>query len=165
MKSYAANIAGQLRALGPRGAPILPVNRWVHMAIGDENIEPAIVVIVEQCNAGTRSFEDGGLICCARVMKKLVEPRLCGNAEENDRSPVNKPTSSYGPGVCVPNGAMRRAIDTPMPEEGGGVGSGGCRPATGMKAALTATASTTRRKNGAVVCHCKVTRNVVTSLN
>ena len=55
----AADVVEELGALGPGGAPVLLVDGGVDVAVDDEEVEPAIVVVVEE--GGTPAEErDGG---------------------------------------------------------------------------------------------------------
>ena len=56
----------QLHALGPSGAPVLLVDGGIDVAVHDEQVEPAIVVVVEEGGApaeeGHGGFSDAGLV-------------------------------------------------------------------------------------------------------
>ena len=87
------------------------------MAIGDENVQPAIVVVIERCDTRTWSLEDGALFGGAGSMTEYVGARLPGNVKEKDRSLANISTINDGLGVSILDSVVRRAVDTPIMEE------------------------------------------------
>src|SRR5215469_11102827 len=44
------------RSLGPGGAPVLVIDPWVNMPVHNEEIEPAVIVVVEERSAPTEKW-------------------------------------------------------------------------------------------------------------
>src|SRR5262249_35232420 len=53
----------------------LSLDRFDRRTIQQVNVQPTIIVIVKQCNAGSRSLQDCALIKRPRLMTELVQPR------------------------------------------------------------------------------------------
>src|SRR5438552_3913464 len=78
-------------------------------AIQNVNVEPAVVVVVEQCHAGTGRLDDHALIGIAGAVTKFSEPGLLSNVDEYDESAVDKSTRRDGTRFIIFNRRMRRA--------------------------------------------------------
>src|SRR6266496_2496271 len=60
------------------------------------DIQPAVVVVVEQCHTGARNLNDRALVGIAGAMMKLVNPRLMCDVFEDDWRALNKTAGSNG---------------------------------------------------------------------
>ncbi len=73
------------------------------------NIEPTVVVIIEQSNTGAGNFNNGAFLGRAGAMMRLVESALVRDVLEDNRRAVDKSTGGNGAMGGVENWRMRWA--------------------------------------------------------
>jgi hypothetical protein len=78
------------------GRRLLPFHGCYRRAVDEINVEPAVVVVIEEGDAGAGGFDDGGLLRCAGTVMKFVEGGLLGCVEEDDRGVVDEPAGGDG---------------------------------------------------------------------
>src|SRR5262249_29384039 len=74
------------------GSGCFALERGKGRAIHEIDVEPTIVVIVEEGHAGARSFENGALFRAAHFVVKDVETGGVRRVDENDGSAIDKTT-------------------------------------------------------------------------
>src|SRR6266853_1262893 len=67
------HMAEKLRTLGPSGSPITLVNRRIHVAVGDEYIQQAIVIKIQETCAPTQERNGGAAESCGIGNIRKVE--------------------------------------------------------------------------------------------
>jgi len=65
------------------------------------NIQPAVVVVIDERHARTGRFDDGFLFRAARAMVKFVQPDLLGYVRENHRRAIDKSARGDRPGLGI----------------------------------------------------------------
>src|ERR1700748_3230956 len=92
-----------MRSLGFPGERI--VGRRVHQV----NVQPSIVVVVDQPHARARRFQDELLLWRPIAMRPLREPRLLGNIHKNGRAVIDESTRRNRPLLRIQNRGKRPA--------------------------------------------------------
>ena len=87
----------------------LPFQRGGGGTIEEVNVQPAVVVVIEEADAGAGSVKDSGFFGRAGTMAKLVEAGLFGDFEENDGSAVHEATGSDGTRLRILHWSVRAA--------------------------------------------------------
>src|SRR5579859_3140702 len=70
------------------------------------NVEPAVVVVIEESDAGARGVDDGGFFGRTGAVVEFIETRLLCDIEKNDRSTIHKPACGDGAGEGVFDGSV-----------------------------------------------------------
>ena len=90
------------RGMG-RGA--LAAERIVGRAVHQIDVEPAVVVVVDQAHAGAVGLQNVFLLRRAHFMAPAGKPRGLGHVLEDHRALFHKPAGGDGPLVLVVNGS------------------------------------------------------------
>ena len=102
-----------------RGAEALSVERREGGAIHQVDVEPAVVVVVDQPDAGARGLDDELLLPRAGAMMKLIQSGLLRDVRKYDRCAVHKPTCRDRAGLGVlDRGPSRAGRDSHICEGG-----------------------------------------------
>src|SRR5215469_10558527 len=83
--------------------------------VQEVDVQPAVVVIVEQSDARAHGLEDGFLRGRARTMLEFIQSRQLGDIGKYHWSAIDEATGRNGPGKCIFNGRMRGTRSYPHP--------------------------------------------------